>query len=674
MSNEPKDSGSGKKAAGGGPRGTRPLFPPAVAVPSFRSTVPMDPAPEAKARPKLVVVTEADARPYARTDVTPKPAPEVEDADFDPRATSSFADEALALAPGEKVGSYEILGLIARGGFAEIYEATNPVLQEQVAIKVLQRKFATRADLAYRMEVEARTLAQLRGHPHIVRIFDAGRDARTGVFIVMERLRGKTLRDLIEVVGPMSIREAVGIAIYLALATHDLHLLEVVHRDLKPENVFLHKDGKSIEFAVRLLDLGIVRKKGDVSSSSRCLGTPLYMSPEQIARGEVVPASDQYSLAHILYEMLRGAHVWRADAAKLMPGQEIATLYWHITREIPELPGSLCPAPLWKIIARALSREPADRFPTMKVFSDSLLDFLEVHSGHKLIVENEVAKAAARVQALMKSPAKISEPAPPVSTAKPAPNATLSPKSTSPRAAPGRGRVPSPLESELAVPSLVVGTSMPFGQAGQRFPLSDGAVIGRKHGAVDIYLDQDSISRVHVELKRFTRPEARATLGDEIIYEVVDLGSSNGVEIDGIPTKTGLVRVFSKLHVGDVVLTLVPPGSLDSKTTEFYPLGKRKQAATKKSLEQPPQKKGARKDKEAAVSAKPKLLKRATMVGGVPEGWTGGDVRHLPSDLDLSKPYEPVRDRRQTTTIIIMCVLVLAAIVLGYIVYKQRTP
>jgi len=696
MSDEPKDKSSSGKSSGAGPRGTHLLAPP-VAVPSFRTTAPMDPPPEPKGRPQLVVVTKTDARPYATTDVTPKPpassrtsnrqdqlaVPEGEDTDWDPRATARFDDEGLVLHPGDRLGSYEILGFIARGGFAEIYEASNAVLEETVAIKILQRKFVDRADLAHRMVVEARTLAQLRGHPYIVRIFDAGRDPRCGVFIIMERLRGKTLRDLINASGPMDIREAVSIAIYVALATHDLHRLDVVHRDLKPENIFLNKKhGQSFE--TRLLDLGIVRKKGDVSSSSRTLGTPLYMNPEQIAHGEVVPAGDQYSLAHILYEMLRGAHVWRADADKLLPGQEIATLYWHVTREIPTLPASICPPALWQILARALSREPAARFATMEAFSEALLQFLEVSCGRKLIVEDELAVVAQRVQALMKTPAAPPASDRPLSPPQPAPHApepstskaneqaTIDPKSTLPRAAPGRLRASTPLDSELSVPSLIVGRSVAFAQAGLRYPLAQGALIGRKPGSVDILLDEDSISRLHVELTRATHQDARKTLGDELVYEVVDLDSSNGIEIDGVPAKAGLVRAFGELRVGDVLLTLVPPGSLNPRTAEFYPLGKRKQPTN----EGPPRVPATQKKpspKVASAPAKPKPLKRATMIGGVPEGWTGGDVMHLSPDFDISKPRKPPLDRRLVGTLLLTCILVLTAIFLGYVVYQQRT-
>ncbi len=488
---------------------------------------------------------------------------------FDPRTTGRFVDASPMLVPGERAGNYEITGFIAAGGFAEIYEAFHPIFQQKVAIKVLKREFAARKDLAYRMEVEARTLAEIGGHKHIVRVFDSGRDPNVGVWIAMELLEGQTLRDIITNAGALNLVDAIAITIFLAHAVHDLHEIGIIHRDLKPENVFVKKDPKAPDgWSTKLLDLGIVRKKGNPSISSRTLGTPLYMSPEQARHGKVVPASDQYSVNLILEEMLSGGHVWEDDADQLLEGEEVVACTWHYSRDIERRPA--VPETLWPIMQRAFSKDPDERYATMKEYAQALERYLEEHVGRRVDVEDHVAVLAARVDGLVKkAKASASEDVARMRKSMVGGPVSVSPRTTALRSPPAGARVKGPIQAvelgaEYATPTLVIGRDIEFPQAGCRFPVREEMTLGRDAEQVDVMLDEPSISRAHVALKR-----APGSTPEGPIYEAVDLKSTNGMKIDGVPTTSGLLRPGQTLRLGDVDLCIVPPGRIDPATGRY---------------------------------------------------------------------------------------------------------
>jgi len=232
-----------------------------------------------------------------------------------------------ALAPGERVGRYQVREEIGRGGFGSVYAVFDPELGRVVALKAL-RPGRTRRELGEDwIKKEAEAVARL-DHPAIVTIHDVG-TCPSGAYLVMERLQGRTLASRLEQ-GPLPPAEALFVATQMALALAHAHARGVMHRDLKPANVFLTDDGR-----VKLLDFGLAHLLG--SSGSDSAGTPAYMAPEQ-ARGEPVDErADVHAAGLVLCEMLTGER-------PLAPGAP---------------PG--LPRPFARAIASALAANPADR-------------------------------------------------------------------------------------------------------------------------------------------------------------------------------------------------------------------------------------------------------------------------------------------------------------------------
>jgi serine/threonine protein kinase len=229
---------------------------------------------------------------------------------------SSIAERAPALKAGEKVGNFEIVAMIGRGGMGEVYRARDVRLKRDVAIKTLPSDFAFDRDRIARFEREARAASALN-HPNIVSIYEIG--AESGVsFIVSELVDGETLVRIIER-GPLPLRKLIEVSTQICDGLATAHTAGVIHRDLKPGNIMLTRDGR-----VKILDFGLARQErapgfdGTTVEASRpgmIMGTPGYMSPEQV-RGEATDArSDLFSLGMILYEMASGQRAFRGSSS-----------------------------------------------------------------------------------------------------------------------------------------------------------------------------------------------------------------------------------------------------------------------------------------------------------------------------------------------------------------------
>src|SRR5262245_29436069 len=238
----------------------------------------------------------------------------------------------MTLAPGSRLGSYDIVAPLGSGGMGDVYRARDTKLGRDVAIKVLPASFANDPDRLARFEREARVLASLN-HPHIAQIY--GLDASPSPFIVMELVEGETLDARLKPRAPseaagtrgfnraIPIDEALAIARQIAEALDTAHERGIVHRDLKPANVAITEDG-----VVKVLDFGLAKSTGGDAADDRgvtlppdlthsptvmaptvvgvLLGTAPYMSPEQ-ARGKPVDKrSDIWAFGCVLYEMLAG--------------------------------------------------------------------------------------------------------------------------------------------------------------------------------------------------------------------------------------------------------------------------------------------------------------------------------------------------------------------------------
>jgi Tol biopolymer transport system component len=268
---------------------------------------------------------------------------------------SSIAERAPTLKPGDQLGSFEILGLIGRGGMGEVYRARDPRLKREVAIKTLPSTFAADRDRVARFEREARAASALN-HPNIVSVHDIGHQG--GVwFIVSELVEGETLARALKG-GPLPLRKMIEVSTQIAEGLAAAHAAGVVHRDLKPGNIMLTRDGR-----VKILDFGLARRDRvpgadsttmEVSHPGVILGTPGYMAPEQV-RGEATDArSDLFSLGVILYEMASGRRAFSG-------GSSIEVMNSILKDEPPELPPASPPA-LDRIVRRCIDKQPSRRF------------------------------------------------------------------------------------------------------------------------------------------------------------------------------------------------------------------------------------------------------------------------------------------------------------------------
>jgi serine/threonine protein kinase len=262
----------------------------------------------------------------------------------------------MGLAPGARVGAYEIVAAIGAGGMGEVYRARDHRLGRDVALKLLSVAVAADPDFARRFEQEARAVAALN-HPNVVAVYDVG-VAAGRPFLVTELLEGVSLRTRLEQ-GPVPPRKALEYAIQVARGLAAAHEHGFVHRDLKPENLFVTRDGR-----VKIIDFGLVRDlnhgaagPATETASGVVLGTAGYMAPEQV-RGRTADArADIFALGAVLYEMLTGQRAFDGET-RLERGFAI------LTREPPELAaaGVEVPPAVSRVLRRCLEKAPADRF------------------------------------------------------------------------------------------------------------------------------------------------------------------------------------------------------------------------------------------------------------------------------------------------------------------------
>ena len=206
----------------------------------------------------------------------------------------------MHVAPGSRLGPYEILAPIGAGGMGEVWKARDTRLDRSVAVKILPAALAQNAQLRLRFEREARTISQLH-HPNICTLFDVGDD-----FLVMEYLEGESLADRLTR-GPLPLAEVLRVGVQIAHALDKAHRAGIVHRDLKPGNIMLTKSG------AKLLDFGLARaaepapsltavtEQKPLTQEGTILGTYQYMAPEQLAAEEADARSDIFAFGAVLY-------------------------------------------------------------------------------------------------------------------------------------------------------------------------------------------------------------------------------------------------------------------------------------------------------------------------------------------------------------------------------------
>jgi len=274
----------------------------------------------------------------------------------------------MTLAAGSRLGAYEIVAPLGAGGMGEVYRARDARLSREVAIKVLPSATASDPDRRARFEGEARAASALN-HPNILTIYDIG-EADGTIFIAMELVEGRTLRELIASGEPLATRKLLDVAVQTADGLAKAHAAGIVHRDLKPENVMVSKDG-----FVKILDFGLAKLTETTASAASVmptavaaptqpgtvLGTAGYMSPEQASGHAVDFRSDQFTLGSILYEMATGQKAFQRKTG--------AEALVAIIREEPEPLSQLAPkapAPVRWIVERCLAKDPEERYASTK--------------------------------------------------------------------------------------------------------------------------------------------------------------------------------------------------------------------------------------------------------------------------------------------------------------------
>lgn len=283
-----------------------------------------------------------------------------------------------------KLINYAIQEEIGRGGMATVYRAVQESLNRVVAIKELDlSRFRSEPDVLERFRLEARAAAALE-HPNIVTVFDLWEEEGKA-FIAMEFVDGVELKDVLYNLGPVPYVSAVLIALAVSEALHYAHLRGMVHRDVKPGNIMLSEAGE-----IRLMDFGIVSVAGagDLTVPGQILGTPAYMSPEQITGDEPGRGTDLFSLGAVLYEMIAGR--------KPFSGANHVALIQNVLHGKP-IPlheiDPVVPESVSSAVARCLEKDPGQRYGSVEEFSTVLEMILPLERPNlKSVVRELVAR------------------------------------------------------------------------------------------------------------------------------------------------------------------------------------------------------------------------------------------------------------------------------------------
>ena len=269
----------------------------------------------------------------------------------------------------ERIGNCRIVEEVASGGMAVVYRAVQDSLGRTVAIKALKSSAATEENVCTRFEREAKSLASLQ-HENIIHVYDFHRE-RGALFIVMEYVQGIDLYDLLEKCGRLPYDVAAIVAMQVARALDYVHYRGIVHRDIKPANVMISRQG-----GVKVMDFGIARDTsfGDLTEAGTGIGTPAYMSPEQVLGDKLDARSDLFSLGVVLYQMVTGKKPFVEDEKR--SAMHKIRLEKHVgARKLnPEIPREL-----ERIIDKSLEKQPRDRWRSAQHMVMALERFLAKH-------------------------------------------------------------------------------------------------------------------------------------------------------------------------------------------------------------------------------------------------------------------------------------------------------
>src|SRR5215813_7929866 len=297
-----------------------------------------------------------------------------------------------------KAGRYEILGELGRGAMGVVYKASDPVIGRSVAVKTLklseQGTGLSHSELLARFQTEARA-AGILTHPNIVVVYDAGEEE--GLFyITMELVEGKSLQAMLDAGQLFPLPRVLRIMEQACSALQFAHDRNIVHRDIKPANLMLTPDD-----TVKVTDFGTAKilQFGTVNQTTHVMGTPSYMSPEQV-KGKVVDGrSDIFSLGVLLYEMVTGE--------KPFPGQNITTVIYKIVNEDPVPPRTIDPSihpGLSAVVLKALSKDPDTRYQSCREMMEDLKNYRNIAPASG--VESRISSQASAEATVVMAPVR----------------------------------------------------------------------------------------------------------------------------------------------------------------------------------------------------------------------------------------------------------------------------
>lgn len=291
-------------------------------------------------------------------------------------------------------GRYRLEKLIGKGGMGRVYLATQFPLNRPVAVKILNPEFQQKdPQFVRRFFLEASTAARLT-HPNTITVFDYGEAESGELFIVMEFLNGRPLSKVISAEAPFPAERVLHIALQICRALREAHQKGIIHRDLKPGNILLLEEGDDVDF-VKVLDFGLVKLftppsearsedqepltpgahgegAGELTRAGMFLGSPKYMSPEQIQGNHLDPRTDIYSLGVLMFQMLAGKPPYSGATS-------VEVIYKHVNHPVPSVadvvPGLEVPEELERLVRQCMSKDRDERFPSM---GDLLIRLKEV--------------------------------------------------------------------------------------------------------------------------------------------------------------------------------------------------------------------------------------------------------------------------------------------------------
>ncbi|MET3860622.1 tRNA A-37 threonylcarbamoyl transferase component Bud32 [Dietzia sp. 2505] len=264
-------------------------------------------------------------------------------------------------------GRYRLLRLIATGGMGQVWEAADAVLDRHVAVKVLKAEFSSDQEFVERFRSEAKVTARI-SHPGIATVYDYGQidDPASGSplsYLVMELVVGEPLSDVLSREGSLPLRHTLDMLEQTGRALNAAHAIGLVHRDVKPGNILITPSGQ-----VKLTDFGIAKSMGSaaVTQAGMVVGTAQYIAPEQAMGHETTPAGDVYSLGVVGYECVSGRRPFVADSP-------VSVAMMHVRETPPPLPDSV-PTPVRRLLADAMVKDPARRYPDGEAFAEAVAD------------------------------------------------------------------------------------------------------------------------------------------------------------------------------------------------------------------------------------------------------------------------------------------------------------